>query len=86
MYILIKFKFFKLQLVELVASEEAKMGNAEICVAERKILMKKLKASMEDNFENFNALKNITYMWESIENTAIEVPLTSHSFLIVNKK
>ncbi|CAG9539079.1 unnamed protein product [Cercopithifilaria johnstoni] len=63
-------------LLELVASEEAEIGNAQICVAERKILMKNLKASFDDNFSailNSNTLKNITNMWQSIENTVIEV-------------
>ncbi|VDM92294.1 unnamed protein product [Litomosoides sigmodontis] len=65
-------------LVELVASEEAKMRNAEVCVAERKILMKKLKATFQENFVtllNFNSFENSnsTHAWQSIEDTIIEI-------------
>uniref|UniRef100_A0A1I7VQ69 Ion channel n=1 Tax=Loa loa TaxID=7209 RepID=A0A1I7VQ69_LOALO len=59
---------------ELTASQEAERGNAQVCVAERKILMKSLKASLENNFStNSNTLQNLTNLWQSIQNTVIEI-------------
>ncbi|KAM3727224.1 Open rectifier potassium channel protein [Dirofilaria immitis] len=61
-------------LSELVASQEAKRGNTQVCVAERKILMENLKASLENNSSTKSyTSQNLTNIWQSIQDTVIEI-------------
>uniref|UniRef100_A0A0R3RHG4 Ion channel n=1 Tax=Elaeophora elaphi TaxID=1147741 RepID=A0A0R3RHG4_9BILA len=63
-------------LLELVASEKAEMENDQICVAERKLLMENLKASLKHKFStivNPQTSQTFTNIWQSIEDTVIEI-------------
>uniref|UniRef100_A0A915PTM7 Potassium channel domain-containing protein n=1 Tax=Setaria digitata TaxID=48799 RepID=A0A915PTM7_9BILA len=61
-------------LSELAASEEAELGIAQLCVAERKALMERLKALLDDNLSaNSYAFRNFTNTWQSIHDTVIEI-------------
>ncbi|OZC09045.1 Ion channel [Onchocerca flexuosa] len=60
--------------LELVASQEAETRNNQVCVAERKLLMENLKASLEGNFStNANIMQNLTNLWQAIQDTVIEI-------------